>query len=255
MGAMLDRYTVETPENVELRYEVAGIGSRFLAAIVDSALIIFGQALVLYPIGLLAGVTDFSESVVVAVGAALSFAIVWGYYIVFELLWSGQSPGKRLFGLRVLREGGRPIGFLAAATRNVVRLVDFLPALYGVGVVVMFVDRRARRLGDFAAGTLVVRERGEVTLASLALPAEPPPSAPTLAGVALVTARDYALVSEFLERRAELGGDVRRRVAELLAAGLQARLGIPQGGDAERFLQYVAREYRANQRSLRAPRD
>jgi uncharacterized RDD family membrane protein YckC len=248
---MLDRYTVETPENIELSYEVAGIGSRFLAAIVDSTLIIFGQALLLYPLSLVAGVTDFSDSVAVAIGAALSFVIVWGYYIVFELLWNGQSPGKRLVGLRVLREGGRPITFLAAAIRNIVRLVDFLPLLYGVGVVVMFVDQGARRLGDFAAGTIVVRERGAVTLASLTQPAAPIATTTTLANIELVNEHDYALVREFLERRAQLGRDVRQRVAVQLALTLQARLGIPQGGDTELFLEYIAREYRANQVSLR----
>jgi uncharacterized RDD family membrane protein YckC len=248
---MHDLYTVETPENIALSYDVAGIGSRFLAATLDSALIAAGQALVLYLLSLATGITDVTDSLFVAVGAALSFVILWGYYIVFELVWGGQSPGKRLLGLRVVREGGRPITFLAAATRNVVRIVDFLPALYGIGVVVMFADRRARRLGDFAAGTLVVRERGVITLASLTEPALPADAAPTLATVGLVSARDYALVQEFLDRRAELGPDVRRRLAEQLAAGLQARLGIPQGGDAERFLQYLASEYRASQHSLK----
>lgn len=243
---MADRYTVETPENIALSYEVAGIGSRFLAAIVDSALLIVAQALVLYPIGVLAGVSDLTNSLFVAVGAALGFALVWGYYIVFELLWSGQSPGKRLFSLRVVREGGRPISFLAALIRNTVRLVDFLPALYGIGVVTMFADQRARRLGDFAAGTFVIRERSTVTLASLTRTADPPLAAPTLATITLLTEDDYALVREFLERREALGRDVRQRIALQLAAGLQARLGIPQGGDAELFLQYVAREYRAH---------
>jgi len=248
---MLDRYSVETPEHIELSYEVAGIGSRFLAAIIDSTLIILGQALLLYPLSLVSGVTDFSDSVAVGVGAALSFVIVWGYYILFELLWNGQSPGKRLVGLRVLREGGRPITVLAAAIRNIVRLVDFLPLFYGVGVVVMFVDERARRLGDFAAGTIVVRERGAVTLASLTQPAAPVATTTTLANIDIVTEHDYTLVREFLDRRTVLGRDVRQRVAVQLAYGLQARLGIPRGGDTELFLEYIAREYRANQAARR----
>jgi uncharacterized RDD family membrane protein YckC len=164
---MHDRYTVDTPESIELAYDVAGIGSRFLAAIVDSLLIIVGQALLLYLLGLATAAMSVGESVVIGLGAGLSFLMLWGYYIIFELVWSGQSPGKRLVGLRVVREGGRPITFVSSAIRNVVRLVDFLPALYGIGVVVMFIDARARRLGDFAAGTLVVREGLPLSLAEL----------------------------------------------------------------------------------------
>lgn len=245
---MHDLYTIDTPENVELSYEVAGIGSRFLAAIVDTALIAAGQALVLYLLGLATGVSDLTDSLFVAIGSALAFLMLWGYYIVFELVWSGQSPGKRLIGLRVVREGGRPITFLAAATRNVVRIVDFLPLLYGVGVAVMFADRRARRLGDLAAGTLVVRERGAVTLASLAPPAQPAGAPPALANLELLVPQDYALAQEFLDRRSELGRDVRGRVAGQLAAGLQARLGLPPAGDAERLIEDVARASRATQR-------
>jgi uncharacterized RDD family membrane protein YckC len=242
---MRDRYTVDTPESIELSYDVAGIGSRFLAAIVDSALIAGGQAVLLYLLSLATGAVAAAESVLIAAGATLSFVMLWGYYIVFELVWNGQSPGKRLVGLRVVREGGRPITFVGSAVRNLVRIVDFLPVLYGVGVVVMFVDARARRLGDLAAGTLVVHERRSVTLESLTAGIGAPASgAVTLAGVELLTEGDYRLVQDFLARRADLGADIRQRLSMQLAAGLQARLGIPQGGDAERFLQYVAEQYR-----------
>jgi uncharacterized RDD family membrane protein YckC len=248
---MVDRYTVDTPENIEFAYDVAGIGSRFLAAILDSLIIAAAQVLVIYLLGLASQSLAFVESVLIAVGAVLSFLILWGYYIVFELVWSGQSPGKRAIGLRVVREGGRPITFTSAAIRNVVRIVDFLPALYGIGVVVMFIDGRARRLGDFAAGTLVVKERRGVTLESLtaAIPPPPPDTQPTLANVHLLGERDYTLVQEFLSRRQELGKEVRARLAAQIAGALQARLGVPQGGDAERFLQYVAAEYQIYHRT------
>jgi hypothetical protein len=154
--------------------------------------------------------------------------------------------------LRVVREGGRPITFVGSAIRNLIRIVDFLPALYGIGVVVMFVDRRSRRLGDLAAGTLVVKERRSITLASLTagavapFPALAPGEAlrqPTLANIGLLNDQDYNLVQEFLGRRSELGREARARLGAQLAGNIQARLGLPQGGDAERFLQYVAGEY------------
>jgi uncharacterized RDD family membrane protein YckC len=253
---MDDRYTIDTPENIEFAYDIAGIGSRFLAAIIDTLLIVVAEVIVLI-VGALAlsatgSRTSAAGSLLTAIGGLLAFAILWGYYIAFELLWNGQSPGKRVIGLRVVREGGRPITFVGSAIRNLVRIVDFLPVFYGIGVVVMFVDPRARRLGDLAGGTLVVKERRGVTLESLATPSvvAPPPARPgdpapqpTLPNAQLLTDQDYTLVQEFLRRRTELGRDARMRLGVQLASGLQARLGLPQGGDAERFLQYIASEY------------
>jgi uncharacterized RDD family membrane protein YckC len=252
---MDDRYTIDTPENIEFAYDIAGIGSRFLAAIIDTLLIVVAEIVVL----LIGGLTfsalglrsSAAGSILIALGGLLTFAILWGYYIAFELLWNGQSPGKRAIGLRVVREGGRPITFVGSAIRNLIRIVDFLPAFYGIGVVVMFVDQRARRLGDLAGGTLVVKERRGVTLESLttasivappARPGEPIPQL-TLPNIHLLNDQDYDLVQEFLRRRSELGHDARMRLGVQLAGGLQARLGLPAGGDAERFLQHVATEY------------
>ena len=251
---MDDRYTVDTPENIEFAYDIAGIGSRFLAAIIDT--LVIGTGLLV--LGLLVSVVgaradvarSTTSSVAAAIGAILSFLILWGYYIVFELVWNGQSIGKRAIGLRVVREGGQPVTFVGSAIRNLIRIVDFLPAFYGIGVIVMFVDKRARRLGDLAGGTLVVKERRGVTLESLtqstAVPAAQPGGTmqlPTLPNIHLLNDQDYNLVQEFLRRRDELGRDARARLGAQLASGLQARLGVPQGGDAERFLQYVTAEY------------
>jgi uncharacterized RDD family membrane protein YckC len=251
---MDDRYTIDTPENIEFAYDIAGIGSRFLAAIIDT--LVIGAALALLGIAgaVISARTGFARgatgSVVAAISTMLSFLILWGYYIIFELVWNGQSIGKRAIGLRVVREGGRPITFVGSAIRNLIRIVDFLPAFYGIGVIVMFVDRRARRLGDLAGGTLVVKERRSVTLESLTAPAVAPltqagepAQPPTLPNVHMLNDQDYNLVQEFLRRRNELGRDARLRLGVQLAGGLQARLGLPQGGDAERFLQYVAAEY------------
>ena len=166
---------------------------------------------------------------------------------------SGQGPGGRLFGLRVIREGGRPIDFSASAIRNLVRLVDFLPFFYGLGVLVMFGDRHARRLGDLAAGTLVVREGQLLTLDALArgvAPAPVPPrdpgapDAPMLPNLHLASRADYDLAERFLRRRVELGQARREALAAGLATALRARLGLPDGGDPERFVEHFVREYR-----------
>ncbi|MBC8161361.1 MAG: RDD family protein [Roseiflexaceae bacterium] len=259
---MDDLYTIDTPENIEFAYDIAGIGSRFLAAIVDTLLIALAEVLVFAAAGVIANgagvfdTLDWSESVVIAIAGLVGFLILWGYYIIFEMVWSGQTPGKRLIGLRVVREGGRPITFISSALRNFIRLVDFLPAFYGIGVVVMFIDPRARRLGDLAGGTLVVKERRGVTLESLTANTAPmiaPPRpgetmpAPSLQQVHMLTDQDYTLVQEFLRRREQLGRDARFRLGAQLASGLQARLGLPQGGDAEAFLHYVVAQYQLYQ--------
>jgi uncharacterized RDD family membrane protein YckC len=252
-----DRYAVETPEVVTIEYEVAGVGSRCLAATVDTLLILLLEAgLAAVLIGIVTAIGGggaISDSLFLALWALLSFALLWGYYLAFDLIWSGQSPGRRLFGLRVIREGGRPIDFSASAIRNLIRLVDFLPFFYGLGVLVMFADPRARRLGDLAAGTLVVREGQVLTLDALArgvAPAPVPPrdprapAAPMLPNLHLAARADYDLAERFLRSRDELGKARREALATGLAAALRARLGLPDGGDPERFVEHFVREYR-----------
>ncbi len=252
---MDDRYLVETPEIVDLAYDVAGLGSRCLAAVIDTLLILLilgglGAALFL-TVGQLVG--EAGGSLVLAAWALLSFAGLWGYYLAFEIFWAGQTPGKRALGLRAVREGGRPITASASAVRNLVRMIDFLPFGYGLGAVVMFADRRARRLGDLAAGTLVVREGAAVSLdqlAALSAPALIPPRAPDapptplLPNLERIAAADYELAQDFLRRRARLGPEARARLASQLAAALRARLGLPDSGAPEPLIEHLVREYR-----------
>ena len=94
-----------------------------------------------------------------ALGIFVLFAIYWGYFAAFEVLWKGQTPGKRFAGIRVIKESGRPINAVEAIGRNLMRAVDVLPGIYGVGVVCMMCNRQSRRLGDFVAGTVVVHEK------------------------------------------------------------------------------------------------
>lgn len=187
---MDDQFIVDTPEHVAFGYEIAGIGSRFLAALVDTTIIVVLYLLVqvlILTTNLMgddvfsAGSTGLSSFFLMLL-TVLAFGILWGYYIFFETLWHGQTPGKRLGRLRVIRETGGAIGFWEALIRNLVRIIDFLPMAYGFGVVSMFVNSRARRLGDYAAGTVVVREGAPVTLAHLrarsAVGARPDSAAP-----------------------------------------------------------------------------
>ncbi|MCB9148371.1 MAG: RDD family protein [Caldilineaceae bacterium] len=179
-----EEYTIETPENVTFGYEVAGIGSRFVGALVDT--LVLTLALIILNVVLLGLLTVFSSfntnvfsrlddatmdwttGVVLAIFALLNFVLLWGYYILFELIWNGQTPGKRVAKTRVVRMDGNPIRFWDNVIRNLVRFIDFMPSAYGVGLITMFCNRHARRLGDFAAGTLVVKEQPELALENIA---------------------------------------------------------------------------------------
>ncbi len=167
---MREEYTIETPENVSFGYEVAGIGNRFVGALIDVLLLGIGllllNILLVTVLGITEGVAneDFATGdiswgggLVIAIFTLLNFALFWSYFALFELLWKGQTPGKRVAHTQVIRSDGNPVGFLGVAVRNLVRIVDFLPSAYFLGFVTMLLNRRARRLGDFAAGTIVVR--------------------------------------------------------------------------------------------------
>lgn len=240
---MDEQYLVDTPENVIFAYDLAGIGSRFTAALIDTTLLIL-IFIVLGIISNLVGFTIGESSALTAFFALLSFAIFWGYYIIFEMVWNGQSPGKRVIKLRVVTSGGRPITFLASAIRNLIRIIDWLPVFYAIGMITMFIDRRSRRLGDLAAGTLVVKERGHVTLDSLVATPMPAAATLTLANIETLDERDYTLVQEFLNRREQLGSEARVRLGRTIASNLQIRLGQPEISNPEQFLQQVAAEYR-----------
>jgi uncharacterized RDD family membrane protein YckC len=256
-----DRYRLATPEQVELEYDLGGIGSRFVAVLIDSIIqSVLYVAVILAFVGgaaLLDRVTNGRSSqsellmiVGVALAILLTFVVTWGYFLFFEVVWSGQSPGKRWMGLRVVRADGRPIGFLEALVRNVVRIADFLPFMYVLGVAVMLLNRQARRLGDFAAGTIVVKERRSLSPRALQVPLAAPRAGDELGDAAeslnwaALAPDDYVLVREFLFRRGSLAEGPRRTLAGTLAGGLAVKLGQPAPEDAEAFLERVAAEYR-----------
>ena len=108
-----------------------------------------------------------ATAVLLAASVLGAFVVTSGYFMVFEIIWNGQTPGKRVLGVRVIRESGYPLRPVDSVVRNVVRIVDWLPFFYGIGVLVMLFNGRSRRLGDFAAGTIVVREGARRTLSTV----------------------------------------------------------------------------------------
>ncbi len=264
-----EEYTIDTPENVSFGYEVAGIGSRFIAALIDNIILgvlLLGLNLALIVlISTLAGDTssveqsleqteeDWVVGLIIALYALLNFAIWWGYYLLFEWLWHGQTIGKRATRIRVVRLDGAPVSFVPVAVRNLVRIVDFLPMGYGAGVITMFCNRQSRRLGDFAAGTLVVKDQGELTLESLMtsipvpapnklrtqLPLDSLPEATSeltpdqdWSGIRRLTPGDYELVQETLARyrSGKLESVLLARVASAIATKLERAPSSPLDG-------------------------
>lgn len=205
--------SIDTPENVVFGYEVAGLGSRFLAALIDSIAIVLLQIVAVLVLAFFIGVLELNQSLnenwIIAIFGILLFGLLWGYYIVFELLWNGQTPGKRYFNLRVLRTDGLPTDLTATMIRNLVRIIDFLPIFYSLGTISMFISLQSRRLGDYAAGTLVVHDK-ETSLEQLenAQRFKYPPGMQVPAELDLALERldsaDLVLAESYLQRRNDL---------------------------------------------------
>lgn len=237
---------IDTPENVVFGYQVAGIGSRFLAGLIDVVLLAFIEFAVIATLLLLLnltgivttnlGVDEGMVGWVMAIAGLLLFAFFWGYYIFFEILWNGQTPGKRRVGLRVIRTDGQPAGPGEIIIRNLVRIIDLLPSGYALGILVMFLNAQSRRLGDLAAGTLVIYDHGPITLQSLQEMSRPqqlpsPISQDTanrlVEGLPLerLQPADYDLIDSFLQRRHTLINH--QTLAQDLCKALLTRMGIP----------------------------
>jgi uncharacterized RDD family membrane protein YckC len=216
-----DQLSIETPEQVALEFPLAGVGSRFLAVAIDTLLqAAIGLLVLLAAIGVFTAL-GAGGIWIAAFAIVAGFLIFYGYFAAFEAFWHGQTPGKRLVGLRVLSVSGRPIRADEALIRNLLRLVDQLPGVYAVGIVAMLVSTRSQRLGDLAAGTVVVHEKGltapAMTIAEATLPA--------WTGGAALSDAELLLVETFLQRRRELEPAVREDRARAIADRLRARLG------------------------------
>ncbi len=226
---------VPTPERVSFDYQVAGLGTRAIAQVLD-LLIVGGILTAVYFVALAASIVDTSTATLIAVIG--SFVVIFGYFWVSESLWSGQTVGKKAFRLRAVGDRGEPLTFAQAGIRNIVRIVDFLPYGYGVGLIVLFANGKGKRLGDLAAGTVVVKDSDHVWLWQLpgARTPAPPPGAvlppPPLyaaASAAELTLRRLdpelrRFVSSYARRRPELSLEVRAQLASQVQASLRSAL-------------------------------
>lgn len=252
--SLTDRHIIETPEQIQLQFSVAGIGSRFLAVAFDTVIqALAGGAVALIALFLgMAGVFErwrLTSSWVAAGLIAFSFLLYFGYFAFFEIIWSGQTPGKRKVGIRVIKDTGRPLSPAESIARNLLRIVDQMPGFYAVGVVTAILNTQSKRLGDFVAGSLVVREKSldEIQRSWEAAPSSRP--APVL-GANRLTLEEIGLIDAFLARRHDLAPDVRYRMAHEILRRIESKLTLSDEDRAgvERILQAVAHEYRASGR-------
>ncbi len=218
---------IETPEHVRFRYHIAGPAKRALAYLID--LLVRAAIVLVVAVVCILGFSmgDAFSHASVGVMAFVLFLVEWTYYVLFETLWSGRTIGKRALSLRVVTEGGHPLRFGDSVLRNLLRAADFLPAAYAIGLVVMGHDGRFRRLGDLAAGTLVVAEERASVAGPLVL--DPPPSAAELRALPQrlpLSGEELDAIELFLRRAGKLSRAREAELAELVAPLYARRLGL-----------------------------
>lgn len=252
LAGLIDKLTIETPEQTDLEFALAGIGSRFLALAFDT-LIQFLAAIVVFIGGMLLGafagdIYKRSSVWLVALMILFFFAVYFGYFAIFEAIWNGSTPGKRMVGIRVIKDSGRPITPAESVARNLLRIVDQIPGFYGVGIVCALLNRRNKRLGDFVAGSVVVHERTLQDIKPVWQFSQPAASGARRAD--RLTDQEFALVESFLNRRESLALDVRGSVAAQIAGRLRPKLTPAQGESLsdEKLLEAIANERRSNAR-------
>lgn len=229
-----------TPEAVALNIETAGLGSRMIAGIIDTAIqlaVLTGAGLAL----IIAAVSGVGTEPAIIAFIVLAFLVFFGYYPLFEGMWDGRTPGKRAQRLRVVQKDGHPATMPQILVRNLVRIVDFLPGAYSVGALTM-IFTRTRRLGDLAAGTVVVRETKAPVPTPLTMQSPPLISLDT----SRLTEQEYGIVRSFLERRDRLDRNARSQLARQLASAFRGKVaGAPSAElSDEAFLVTLADSFR-----------
>jgi uncharacterized RDD family membrane protein YckC len=232
-----DELRMETPEQIDVDMELAGLGSRFLAMVVDVAIKAFAALLLILIVTIIAAVdpTKFvrEQSYTVLAFVVAALGTLWmAYGVFFEVRWNGQTPGKSVARIRAMKTSGAALDFTAAGIRNLLTVVYAIPVFYVIDAILILVTARSQRLGDLAAGTVVIRERAvdlgrdpEDALLALASP----DYAFTPAQLEPLTADDRTVLREYLRRHAGMTGSGRSQLARKLAHRFATKTGCPEG--------------------------
>jgi uncharacterized RDD family membrane protein YckC len=254
----IDQLRIDTPEQIALELPLAGIGSRFLALAIDTliqgAFYLITGLILIFTLAVGSSILTFLPRLLgPAMAIFIGFAIYWGYFAFFETIWKGQTPGKRYAGIRVIKDSGRPINAFEAIGRNLMRAVDILPGVYGVGVVCMMLNQQSRRLGDFVAGTVVVHEKAADdvrpswnTSDHISFDRVPLDGTASVPGLAQITPEELVLIETYLHRRWDLDQYVRLNTAIQIADRIKAKTGMqPQPHQhVDDFLEEAAKKIR-----------
>ncbi|NJR38463.1 MAG: RDD family protein [Leptolyngbyaceae cyanobacterium CSU_1_4] len=256
---LFKKVTLLTPESVELEFILAGIGNRALALLIDNLLVLLGISLFWFFGTLLATQVATTLSPdryaiailwFVAIAFLGTFVISAGYFVLFETLRQGQTPGKRFAQIRVIRDDGRPIGLTQAVLRALLRPID--DTFLIVGAVLILFDQNEKRLGDLVAGTLVIQETQVRMQRSIALSDSAQSLArqlPALSDITYLQPDDFAVVREFLQRRDFLTPKARTDLSMNLARQVRTRVHletIPPGVTSDQFLEAIYLAYQTN---------
>jgi uncharacterized RDD family membrane protein YckC len=244
----LEKLSIDTPEQIALEFSLATVGSRFLALAVDTLLQLAGGLVLFVGVSIGAFFASFTPAqagpwflALIVIGF---FSIYNGYFALFESIWNGQTPGKRVIGLRVIHTSGRPVSVFEAILRNIVRIVDQFPGIYAIGIVSVFVTERSQRLGDLAAGTVVVHESHDRS-EPRELEARPSAAATTHHGASRLTPEEISVIELFCRRRSQLDVYERDRAAQKIAGRIRERLKVTAQIESEQLLDEVLAEYKA----------
>jgi uncharacterized RDD family membrane protein YckC len=247
-----DRRTISTPEGVQLALPLAGIGSRFMALLIDY---LIGGVVYLVAILAAASLAGGLAATIVAVTAILAINVV--YFVLFEVFGGGRTLGKRATGLRVVTDGGGQVGLRASLIRNIIRVLELAVLFYTPAIISVLATRDNQRLGDLAAGTLVVRDTKLERVVTATQ--TPPVSSERYASwdVTGIGEEEAGAVRSFLERRNQLRPGARRALAEQLAGRLRPLVaGAQHGLGDEAFLEHLAAaKARGNMRESGEHRD
>jgi len=253
-----DRVSLQVPEQVEISYELAGLGSRFLAALIDATIFTVALSLLAFLAWAIRSYLTGDAMVSGATAGVVSGAAVLlgiAYHVYYEVAREGKTPGKSITGLRVISVDGGALSLEQSAVRNIMRIVDWLPFLYGAGVVSLFVTGKNQRLGDLAGGAMVVKERLDLR-EEIPQPLDPAVHTPlppevsedilslVRSSVRTISREEEKTIRRFLERRYDLPPEARRRFATRLADSLRQRFpGLDAGRlpNPESFLEVIIR--------------
>ncbi len=265
METLKETLTIQTPESVGFQYVLAGVGSRAAAFLLDTAIrfvIILSIFIFVTLLGALLPGLDFvgftswiSKSWLIALGVLAYGLVDLGYFLFFEAIWSGQTPGKRHQRLRVIRSNGQPISWLESGIRNILRAVDLLAGFYPLGLIVVFLSRNNQRIGDYAAGTVVVVEEKTPSFHDDGSPSRSLnrltyPEIETC--ISTVDRSQYGILKSFLQRRKGMDKKHRHELARMLALQLLSKWGMPARLKIshEAFLEEVVTLYEQRKRAI-----